>query len=111
MSLLYCGAYFALRYKFVGGKFCLGPEKCGGMNEGSMNLWVKFAPKIHGAMLTLPAKIRGQSKLLPARSRRHSFIDQQNYLKILKYTFLDFFMVFVNHLHFRNLYNQYDHFG
>ena len=36
-----------------------------------MNLWVKFAPKIHGAMLTLPAKIRGISKLLPTRSRRH----------------------------------------
>ena len=50
----------------------------------------KFAPQVHGAMQTLPWKMREQWRLCPAKSWRNSFKDQKKY-EISKIS-LDYFL-------------------
>ena len=56
--------YFVPLYHFWG-KVCFAPLKCGTKYEGSMNLRGKFAPRIHGAMQTMPAKLEINTDFAP----------------------------------------------
>ena len=104
---LWSNADFALQNY---GAFVHGPTKSRSLYSLPRKIMEQciLCPAKSRRLCSLPRKIMEQCRLCSVKSWRHNYRGQKISSNLIVFSF--FLIIFVNHCHFRDLYNPLDHF-